>query len=79
MNGLTEDKEDGHQNFMDKLQVDVMFLSETFRDSPHNSSSQNEFGIRAYFYIIKMTYANRRRCIELRVRSHLQPLLTPIV
>jgi len=42
LNGLTQDKEDGLQEFMDKLQVDVIFLSETFRASPENPSSQTE-------------------------------------
>ena len=64
---------------MDKLQLDVIFLSETFRASPENSSSQIDFRSRAGFCTIEMTNANRRRGIQFRVRSHLEPLLTPIL
>jgi len=43
LNGLTQDKEDGLQELMDKLRVDVMFLCETFLASPEKPSSRIEF------------------------------------
>ena len=64
---------------MDKLQLDVIFLSETFRAPPEDSTSQIEFRSRAGFCTIEMTNANRRRGIQFRVRSHLEPLVTPIL
>jgi len=79
LNGLTQDKEDGLQELSDKLQLDVIFLSETFRASPENSTSQIEFRSRAGFCTIERTNANRRRGIQFRVRSHLEPLVTPIL
>jgi exonuclease III len=73
----TQDKEDGIQELMNKLQLDVIFLSETFRASPENFSSQIEFLSRAGFCAIEMTNADRRRGIQFRVRSHFDPLLNP--
>jgi hypothetical protein len=78
LNGLTQDKEDGLQEIMDKLQLDLIFFSETFRASPENPTSQIEFRMRAGFCTVEMTTANRRRGIQFRVRSHLEPLVTPI-
>jgi len=79
LNGLTQDKEDGLHELMDKLQLDVIFLSETFRASPENSTSQIDFRSRACFCTSDMTNANRRRGIQFRVRSHLDALVTPIL
>ena len=77
LNGLTQDKEDGLQELMDKLKLDVIFLSKTFRASRENSSSEIEIISRAGFCTIEMTNANRRRGIHFRVRSNLESLICP--
>jgi len=54
-------------------------FSETFRASPENCTSRIEFRSRAGFCTIEMTNANRHRGIQFRVRSHLEPFVTPIL
>jgi hypothetical protein len=55
LNTVTQDKEDGFQELMEKLQLDLIFLSESFRASLENSRSQLVFLSQTDFCTIEMT------------------------
>jgi hypothetical protein len=65
LNGLSQDNEDTLQELMDKPQLDVIFLSETFPASLKTLALRSNFDFlrRAGFYTIQITHINRRRAI----------------
>ena len=61
---------------MDQLQLDLVFLQETWQEPPQGSSeSEAQFIFCAQYAIIEYTKSNQRRGIQFRVTAHLKPLL----
>lgn len=74
--GLSPDKENILLELMDQLQLDVVFIQETFREPPRDSSEEEiQFLSRAGYAVIEYTNANKRRGIQFRIASHLEPFV----
>jgi len=76
MQGLTQDKEDVLLKLMDRLQLDLVSLQETWQEPQKGfSKSENQFIFHARYSIIQYTKSNQRRGILFRVVDRLEPLL----
>ena len=73
---LTPEKEDIVLEVMDELELDVVFIQETLRQSSQGSHSQSVQCIsRAGYSILEYVNPNQRRGTQFRVPSYLKPLL----
>jgi exonuclease III len=74
--GLTPEKEDILLELMDQLQLDLVFIQETFRQPSQSSDTRSvQFMSRAGYPILEYVNPNQRRGIQFRVASYLEPAI----
>jgi exonuclease III len=74
--GLTPEKQDILLELMDQLQLDLVFIQETFRQLSQGSDTQSvQFISRAGYPILEYVNPNQRRGIQFRVAWYLEPVL----